>query len=542
MPSKQKGGNTEERAPLQLDDAENVDDEVDEEICIEQLPISIAPKWNEQYQDPVAFDENADEQYSKSLFFNKNDNGLFTEIFDRYDWKSLSEHFGDKTIKIASQLTLESANDSGTVNFMSYSKLPFSHQLAAIYQLIIQFAKSMNPSDNNSDDDQNEDNDNNNNKVYPWNLIYPQSEETGLPIKSKNGLYFVKLFFCGEWRSILIDDNVPMFDNKFLFPTISDSNELWPQLLTKAILKFLILSNRLNQEISIPFIVQLLTSFVPLSPAQMNKLKDQDVPFKYIACLDKTNIIKKIKLDDLQDWTMTTTLNNFAISDTIIENQDCWIIANFESYPKQTMQDLWSSDIDKKYTNDDTIIISKESTEIDIILQINSLNKNLSEKVGLFIYDQTKNIKKIVEIMPMNHGFASMTATIEPNKIYIIEVEGNISYSSTIYSKSSNIHISPKFGDEKIWEIANHKMINIESECKQHSISQTFILFNIHINVTSENCNILFHSAFNDQVLSNSVVLYCVNLDDHSMQYIPNLNLSKFNIAANKVIIHFCFP
>eukprot|EP00487_Bulimina_marginata_P003307 TRINITY_DN18002_c0_g1_i1.p1 TRINITY_DN18002_c0_g1~~TRINITY_DN18002_c0_g1_i1.p1 ORF type:complete len:127 (-),score=6.10 TRINITY_DN18002_c0_g1_i1:179-559(-) len=114
-------------------------------------------------------------------------------------------------------------------------------------------------SNHDSDDNEEKDENTDTNIVYPWNLIYPQRKETGLPVLSENGIYFAKLYFCGEWRTILIDDNIPMFDGKFLFPTIAESNEIWPRLLSKAILKFLILSNRLDDALCVPLIVELLT-------------------------------------------------------------------------------------------------------------------------------------------------------------------------------------------------------------------------------------------------------------------------------------------
>ena len=549
MPSKQKGDsqikNIQERAPLEVSETNEVDESqndlfygLNEEVSMDKLPISIAPKWMEEYKDPVIFDENDVEQYSKSIFFSKNDNGLFINLLDRYDWNSVSEYFGDRT-KIANQLTVESVNNGGDINFISYSKIPFSNQLSSIYKLVIQLAQSIKPQQNetnNSEQNENK-NDDNDNIRYPWNLIYPQSEETGLPIKSENNLYFVKLFFCGEWRSILIDDNVPMFDDKFIFPTIADSNEVWPQLLAKAILKFLILSNRLNEELYVPLIVQLLTSFVPCTTNQIKILKNDNFWYKYVAQLDEPYKIKTVELDKIEDWTMITALNNFAINDDIIEiHKQCWVISNFDNdhYPPQIVQDLWTNENEKKFANDASIIISNESSDIDIILQINSLNKNLSDQVGLFMYDETKNLKNVVEIINMNHGFGTIVATIKPNKIYMVEVEGNISYSISLYSQSPNIRISSRFGDDKTWEMTDYKMINLDLECKQHPIAQTFILFNIHITTISEDCNILFHSTFNDDILASSLVVYCVNFDDQSMQYIPNLNLSKFNIKQNK--------
>ena len=94
MPSKGKKGanavDTTERAPLETTDdpEQSQPDEklkIKQEIPIELLPIDLPPIWKEQYQDPVAFDECAEEQYSESIYFNKEDSGLFTAVMSGYE-------------------------------------------------------------------------------------------------------------------------------------------------------------------------------------------------------------------------------------------------------------------------------------------------------------------------------------------------------------------------------------------------------------------------------------------------------------------------
>jgi len=67
-------------------------------------------------------------------------------------------------------------------------------------------------------------------------------------------------------------------------------------------------------------------------------------------------------------------------------------------------------------------------------------------------------------------------------------------------------------------------------------VAKTFVLFNMHIEVESDvsECRVLLHSHFSDEVLANSVVLFCVNLDDNTKQFIPNLDLSTFRIQKNE--------
>ena len=66
--------------------------------------------------------------------------------------------------------------------------------------------------------------------------IYPQSN--GSPIYNPNGHYVIKLYFMGKARRIDIDDRMPCNQNgEFIFPRCEDLGELWPALLTKALLK-----------------------------------------------------------------------------------------------------------------------------------------------------------------------------------------------------------------------------------------------------------------------------------------------------------------
>ena len=538
MSSKQKSI-SQERLPLDTaDDADSDHESEDVQVSMENFPISIPLKWSDEYEDPVAFEDGDKEKYSKSIYFAKNDNGLFINLFEGYEWLSISEYYDRKqTTQIVSPLTVENAENGGNINLVSYSKLAVCSQFAAIYQFVIQLLHSLHFDDN--DDDANADK-----VIYPWNLIYPQRKDNKLPILSKNRSYFVKLFFCGEWRAILIDDSMPMFGGKLLFPNIADSNEIWPQLLTKAILKFLILSNRLNDELSVPLIVQLLTAVTPTTLTQIKSLedaKDAKITIKYVANLDERYKIKQaINLNLIKDWSVCAALNNFAISDEIIQNEENRVIVHCPRYHQQSIEDLWTNENDSKYTNDKTVIISNAEKETDVILQIHSLNKNLSERVTLFMYDQQNNIKRIMKQINTKHSLGSIIASIVPHQIYFVEVDGNISYSITLHSPSSEVQISPRFGDEKIWSVIKQNVIHIAAESKRHSVGQTFILFNVHIQVLSKDCNVIFHSVFADELLSRSLILHCVNLDDHSFELIANLNLSTFNLPSNKVNKKIC--
>ncbi|EDV24483.1 uncharacterized protein TRIADDRAFT_56318 [Trichoplax adhaerens] len=74
----------------------------------------------------------------------------------------------------------------------------------------------------------------------PWEFIYPRekSKTSHMPIYNPGGKYCIKLFWLGSWRKVTVDDYLP-FDERgrMLLPATSRPHELWPALLTKALLK-----------------------------------------------------------------------------------------------------------------------------------------------------------------------------------------------------------------------------------------------------------------------------------------------------------------
>ena len=76
---------------------------------------------------------------------------------------------------------------------------------------------------------------------YLWELIHPKADPkvdpTGGPVLSPTGKYRVRLFVMGEWRAVTVDDRVPVdLFGQFLFVGIRPL-QLWPLILTKAVLK-----------------------------------------------------------------------------------------------------------------------------------------------------------------------------------------------------------------------------------------------------------------------------------------------------------------
>jgi len=101
---------------------------------------------------------------------------------------------------------------------------------------------------------------------YLWELIYPQDEE-GMAIFNPHGKYIVRLFLQGQWRQVVVDDVVPVgiaapgtgAVHAPMFPAAATPGVIWPQLLTKALLK----AYQADLQAQMPPIIMALTGWVP---------------------------------------------------------------------------------------------------------------------------------------------------------------------------------------------------------------------------------------------------------------------------------------
>lgn len=140
----------------------------------------------------------------------------------------------------------------------------------------------------------------------PWHHIYSKCKtgKTGqhTPSVNKFGKYIVRLFWMGCWRKIYVDDCLPLSNDNVLLPCIEISMrpsndriidtkskkqrrnvekksfheinnltvELWPFLLSKALLKVACLTWNLEDDIVDFDIIQCLTGWVPIQICRKN--------------------------------------------------------------------------------------------------------------------------------------------------------------------------------------------------------------------------------------------------------------------------------
>lgn len=115
----------------------------------------------------------------------------------------------------------------------------------------------------------------------PWDLIWPkENAKSNFPAINSAGKYAVKIFWMGCHRKIIVDDSIPCDENmKPLLPLTTRGNELWPIIISKALIKVASLDyygGQENCEFGDMNIIYCLTGWLP-EQIPLNKCYDEQM-------------------------------------------------------------------------------------------------------------------------------------------------------------------------------------------------------------------------------------------------------------------------
>ena len=296
--------------------------------------------------------------------------------------------------------------------------------------------------------------------------IYPQ-DENGIPIYNPSGRYWIKLYHMGEERKIEIDDKFPV--NKFtyepLFPQCESPYELWPLLLTKAIIKLYSYKYRSEyyeyNEVGDNSILYSLTKYIGI---QLNKDKFYSF-LKQIQISDdikKNNDINLNEENKNKELTLLKNNNNNFNYDLLIgyyKSKDLNIGTNkkIKILINSSSQQMFSLPIIKKASD-----FLKYNEKFNNLKKRNSIIRN-----SIILKDN------ILNIMPNNHALSPSRVT-------------DFSYKFNKYNRFKNGEGSNLFRNSQKYSILNeNKILNNGIICDiGYSILELFLSHHFNMNRT----------------------------------------------------------
>lgn len=149
--------------------------------------------------------------------------------------------------------------------------------------------------------------------------IYPQKDN--FPVVSPSGRYWIKLYFMGKPRKIEIDDRIPCNSSEdFILPRCESIDEIWPGLITKALLKlysYKFKHGTYNELADLSFIYSILGLYVEKIPMNSYRIKYMDNYF--IENKHEQNSNLKITTFACMNFSEEDLSNNYMLPNVNIQ-------------------------------------------------------------------------------------------------------------------------------------------------------------------------------------------------------------------------------
>jgi len=241
-----------------------------------------------------------------------------------------------------------------------------------------------------------------------WKKIYPQNN--GVPFYNPNGRYWVKLYHKGKPRKIEIDDLMPCNkDLCCLLPRCQTLEELWPVIISKAILKLFSYKFKLQKDsnciIGDVQIIHALTGFY----SNVIDINDKNTE------IDK--YINKIELKSIEDINKNNNNKDNKNTNNDIYNNSNYnpnktnteFINELENYQKYYFLFFNNNPNELKSEN---VISSKNLVEIK---NFNNNNNNISNADNLNSISNTNTNANIITNINNNNNINTSISTSQDN-------------------------------------------------------------------------------------------------------------------------------